>query len=139
MSGVVIDARVFARKGAEKDERSRQIEDTERAKFEKDMADEIKIIKESAYARVRNLLLGRTTTAKLVDDKGKVLLAKGVALNAEDLDPIIRKYWGHIEVDQISPKSMRFWLSLMNKPLLLNDSFKRRSISLVRVMNFHPV
>ncbi|MAR55544.1 MAG: DNA-directed RNA polymerase subunit beta [Rickettsiales bacterium] len=104
VTGIVIDARVFARKGTEKDERARQIEDTERAKLEKDMADEIKIIKESAYARVRKLLLKQTTTAKLVDDKGKVLLAKGAKISEEDLDPIIRKYWGHIEVDKNKEK-----------------------------------
>ena len=99
VTGIVIDARVFARKGTDKDERAKQIEDAERAKFEKDMADEIKIVRESAYARVRKLLLGRETTAKLVDDKGKVLLAKGVEITEELLDPIIRKYWGDIEVD----------------------------------------
>ena len=104
VSGIVIDARVFARKGTDKDERARQIEDAERAKFEKDMADEIKIVRESAYARVRKLLLGRTTTAKLVDDKGKVLLAKGTKIAAADLDPIIRKYWGDIEVDKNKEK-----------------------------------
>ncbi len=100
VSGIVIDARVFARKGTEKDERARQIEDAERAKLEKDMADEIKILKESAYARIRKLLLKRETTAKLVDDKGKVLLAKGVKITEENLDPIIRKYWRLIEVDK---------------------------------------
>ena len=100
VSGIVIDARVFARKGTEKDERARQIEDAERAKFEKDMSDEKKIIRESAFDRVRQLLLGTSTTAKLVDDRGKVLLAKGVKITPELLDPIIRKYWVHIETDQ---------------------------------------
>ncbi len=95
---------LIARKGTDKDERARQIEDAERAKFEKDMADEIKIVRESAYARVRKLLLGRTTTAKLVDDKGKGLLAKGAKISAEALDPIIRKYWGDIEVDKNKEK-----------------------------------
>ncbi len=104
VSGIVIDARVFARKGTEKDERTRQIEDTERAKFEKDMADEIKIIKESAYSRIRKLLLKNTTTAKLVDDKGKVLLDKGVKLTEELLDPIARKHWRHVEVDKNQDK-----------------------------------
>jgi DNA-directed RNA polymerase subunit beta len=104
IGGIVIDARVFARKDTDKDERAKQIEDAERAKLEKDMADEIKIIRESAYARVKKLLLGRNTTAKLVDDKGKVLLAKGVDLTDELLDPIIRKYWGDIEVDKNKDK-----------------------------------
>ena len=100
VSGIIINARVFARKGTEKDERAREIEDQERAKLEKDMADEIKIIRESAFGRVKRLLSGRTTEAKLVDDKGKVLLAKGTKLDAAALDPIPRKYWGHIEVDK---------------------------------------
>ncbi|NLE47449.1 MAG: DNA-directed RNA polymerase subunit beta, partial [Sandaracinaceae bacterium] len=100
VSGIVIDARVFARKGAEKDERTRQIEDAERAKFEKDMADEIKIIRDSAYSRIRNLLIGNKTTAKLVDDKKQVLLEKGVKIGAEMIDPIPRKYWGDIDVEK---------------------------------------
>jgi len=100
VGGVVINARVFSRKGTEKDERAKEIEDQERAKLEKDMADEIKIIRESAYDRVRKLLLGRTTAAKLVDDKGKVLLAKGTKIVAAELDPIPRKYWRDIEVEK---------------------------------------
>jgi DNA-directed RNA polymerase subunit beta len=104
VGGVVINARVFSRKGAEKDERAKEIEDAERAKLEKDMADEQKIIRESAYNRVRKLLTGRTTQAKLVDDKGKVLLAKGVEITPEILDPIPRKYWKDIEIDKDQDK-----------------------------------
>jgi len=100
VGGVVIQARVFSRKGTEKDDRAREIEDQERAKLEKDMADEIKIIRESAYDRVRKLLLSKTTAQKLTDDKGKVLLAKGVKISAAELDPIPRKYWKDIEVEK---------------------------------------
>ncbi len=100
VAGIVINARVFARKGTEKDDRAREIESQERAKLEKDMADEIKIIRNSAFGRIRKLLSGRTAEAKLVDDKGKVLLAKGTKLEGAVLDPIPRKYWGHIEIDR---------------------------------------
>ncbi len=102
--GVVINARVFARKGTEKDERTKQIEEAERRQFEKDMADEIKILRDSTYDRVRRILLGKDTTAKLVDSKGKVLLARGAKITAEDLDGIPRKYWGHIEIDKSKDK-----------------------------------
>jgi DNA-directed RNA polymerase subunit beta len=105
VGGVVINARVFARKGTDKDDRAKEIEDGERAKLEKDMADEIKIIRTSAYARVKALLLGRTTEAKLVDDKGKVLLNKGVPLTEEELEPIPRKLWAQIEVDKNKDRS----------------------------------
>ncbi len=104
VTGIVIDASVFARKGTEKDERARQIEDAEQAKLEKDMADEIKIIRESAYARVRKHLLKNTTTAKLVDDKGQTLLQKGAKITEDLLDPILRKHWGNIEVEKNKDK-----------------------------------
>jgi len=100
VGGVVINARVFSRKGTDKDDRAKEIEDGERAKLEKDMADEIKIIRESAYARVKKLLTGRITQGKLVDDKGKVLLAKAVTVEAEAIEAIPRKYWKDIEIDK---------------------------------------
>jgi DNA-directed RNA polymerase subunit beta len=100
VGGVVINARVFSRKGTDKDDRAKEIEDAERAKLEKDMADEIKIIRESAYNRVKKLLTGRTTLGKLVDDKGKVLLAKGVTIEADAIEAIPRKYWKDIEIDK---------------------------------------
>ncbi len=105
VSGIVIDARVFARKGTEKDERSLQIEEAERAKFEKDMADEIKIVLDSAHDRVRKYFVGATTTAKLVGDKGTELLGKGQKITNEDLDQIPHKYWQHIEIDKDKGKT----------------------------------
>jgi len=100
MGGVVINARVFSRKGTDKDDRAREIEDAERAKLEKDMADEQKIIRDSAYNRVKKLLSGRVTQSKLTDEKGKVLLVKGVELTVEMVEPIARKYWRDIEIDK---------------------------------------
>ena len=105
VTGIVIDARVFARKGTEKDERSAQIEETERAKLEKDMADEIKIVLDSAHDRVRKYFVGSTATAKLVGDTGTELLAKGAKITNEALDEIPHKYWAHIEVDKGKDKT----------------------------------
>ncbi|MBW2376177.1 MAG: DNA-directed RNA polymerase subunit beta, partial [Deltaproteobacteria bacterium] len=105
VTGIVIDARVFARKGTEKDERSAQIEEAERAKLEKDMADEFKIVVDSAHDRVRKYFVGSTATAKLVGDKGTELLAKGSKITNEALDEIPHKYWAHIEVDKGKDKT----------------------------------
>jgi len=99
VAGIVINARVFSRRGTEKDERSMEIEDQERARMEKTRDEEIQILRDSAYRRVRKLLTGKVTTGKLVDDKGTVLLAKGVTLTEEELAAIPRKYWGSIPVD----------------------------------------
>jgi DNA-directed RNA polymerase subunit beta len=93
VQGIVINAKVFSRKGTEKDERAKDIEDAERERLLTDQRDEIKIISESYFAKMRKLLLGKTTAARLVDDKGKVLIAKGKKIDAETLDETPQKYW----------------------------------------------
>ncbi|MFO0759647.1 MAG: DNA-directed RNA polymerase subunit beta [Byssovorax sp.] len=99
VAGIVINARVFSRKGTEKDDRARDIEDQERARIERTRDEEIKILRDSFYRRVREILLGRETTGKLVDDKGKILLQKGVPITDAALAEIPRKYWGEIPVE----------------------------------------
>jgi DNA-directed RNA polymerase subunit beta len=100
VGGIVINARVFSRKGTEKDDRARDIEDQERARIERTRDEEIKILRDSFYRRVREILIGKVTSGKLVDDKGKVLLQKGQTLDEPALAEIPRKYWGEIAVDE---------------------------------------
>ncbi len=126
VSGIVIDARVFSRRGTEKDERALQIEEMERAKLEKDMADEIKIIRESAHGRARKLLSGKTTTGKLVDAKGKVLVAKGTKLNDEVLQEIPRKYLGQIPVEKGSDRISEVLESLKSQQELVEEAFNEK-------------
>jgi DNA-directed RNA polymerase subunit beta len=99
VGGIVINARVFSRKGTEKDERSKDIEDQERARLEKMRDEEIKILRDSFYRQIKKQLVGRTTTGKLVDDKGKVLLQKGAQLNEEMLENVPLKYWTELPVE----------------------------------------
>ncbi len=96
IEGVVIDAKVFSRKGAEKDERTRSIEDKEMARLVKDSEDEINIVKESAYTRVRKLLLNKKSQVRIADKKGNTILAKGKPITAEVLDAIPRSRWSEI-------------------------------------------
>src|SRR6185369_3981318 len=100
VSGIVINARVFSRKGTDKDDRARDIEDQERARIERTRDEEIKILRDSFYRRVREILIGKETQGKLVDDKGKVLLQKGSPITEAELNEIPRKYWGEIQVEE---------------------------------------
>jgi DNA-directed RNA polymerase subunit beta len=104
VTGIVINARVFSRKGQDKDSRAKEIEDQERARIERTRDEEIKILRDSFFRRVREILKGKETEGKLVDDKGKVLLAKGDKITTELLDGIPRKYWGDIAVGDASEK-----------------------------------
>src|SRR5206468_852859 len=85
-----------ALKDLDKDERAKDIENQEEAKLLKDQNDEIKILKDSSYKRIKRLLHGKQTTAKLVDDKGHVLLNKGQDVTDVLLDEIPEKYWPEI-------------------------------------------
>ncbi len=96
IEGVVIDAKVFSRKGAEKDERSRSIEDREMARLMKDREDEMNIVKETAYGRVRKLLLNKKSEVRVADKKGNTLLSKGKPITAEALDTIPQGKWKEI-------------------------------------------
>jgi DNA-directed RNA polymerase subunit beta len=96
--GTVINAKVFSRKGVEKDERAKQIESMDEAKLLKDQNDEIKVLRDSAYNRIRAMLRGKEVQGKLVDDKGKILLKKGDVVSDELLTTVPYKYWTEISV-----------------------------------------
>src|SRR5690606_38039381 len=98
VSGIVIDARVFARKGVEKDTRATSIEDAEREKLLKDQRDNINIVSDGYYNRMKEVIVGKTTAAKLVDDEGKVLADSGASLTEDELKAIPRKYWGQFSL-----------------------------------------
>ena len=100
VQGIVISARVFARKGTEKDERAKDIEDAEKEKLITDQRDEVKIVAESYYAKMRRLLEGKTTASRLVDDKGKVLLAKGQELDMATLETIPSRHYRELRVSE---------------------------------------
>jgi DNA-directed RNA polymerase subunit beta len=100
VAGIVINARIFSRKGTEKDERARDIEEQERARLEKTRDEEIKILRDSFFHRIRAQVMGQVTSGKLVDDKGKVLLQKGTTVDAATIDGIPRKHWGEIPLEK---------------------------------------
>jgi DNA-directed RNA polymerase subunit beta len=99
VAGIVINARIFSRKGTDKDERAQSIEDAEKIRLERMRDEEIKILRDSFFRQIKKQLVGGTTTGKLVDDKGKVLLSKGQVIEDAQLDEIPRKYWGELPVD----------------------------------------
>ena len=77
VEGTVIGAKVFSRKGSDKDSRTELIEKAEEEKLRKDEQDEIRIIRVSAEGKLNRLLAGKALAVKIDDRTGKQLLAKG--------------------------------------------------------------
>ncbi len=96
--GTVIATQVYSRKGIEKDERSLQIEKREIERLEGDHKDEIKILREAAMFEVSDLLIGKETTARLVNDKRVELVAKGTKITAETLKEIPFEFLRDVQV-----------------------------------------
>jgi len=101
IEGVVIDARVFSRKGVEKDDRSRSIEDEAVAKLQKDQADEITIITQSYRQRLADLVAGKKLAENIEDERqGTVTLEKGQPVPPELVQRQPLEYWRHVTFEE---------------------------------------
>ncbi len=81
IAGIVIDTNVFSRRGVEKDDRTRFIEDEEIAALEKNRDDELSVIDDVARVYLNKLLVGRICSSPL--KKGKnVLIQKGSTIDS---------------------------------------------------------
>ena len=84
IEGTVVDCKIFSRKGQEKDERSKSIEEAQIARLQRNLQDEIRILTDERAKRLGNLLEGKRLLADLHDEKtNKRLLAKDTDLTRE--------------------------------------------------------
>ncbi len=88
VKGVVIDAKVFCRKGVPKDERAQAIEDLEIAAILKDQEDEIKVIRRTALKKLYRHFAGRKTAVPIKDIRGELLLDVGGEITEDVLEKI---------------------------------------------------
>jgi DNA-directed RNA polymerase subunit beta len=89
ISGVIVDVKVFTRKGVEKDDRTKSIEQEYVARMEKNLHDQIRILREENRKKITDLLDGTVAAQPLYDDiTGEELIPKGKKLNAKMLSPI---------------------------------------------------
>ncbi|EKD41235.1 MAG: DNA-directed RNA polymerase subunit beta [uncultured bacterium] len=98
--GTVIATQVFSREGVDLDERSREQQDQATSKLKKDQLDEIEIIKQSIQRKIVELLSGKVSSSKVMDDDGeRVLLAKGKNITESVLKQIPFEKWKEISVE----------------------------------------
>jgi DNA-directed RNA polymerase subunit beta len=89
IEGIVVDVKIFSRKGQEKDERAKFIEGTQIAKLEKNLADEIRILTDERLKRLEAILGGKEVQADLHDERtNKRLLTKETILDRDTIERI---------------------------------------------------
>ncbi len=84
IEGIVIDAKVFSRKGQEKDERTKFIEDQEKARLLKNQADEIRIIQNSTRRKIGKYLIGKKADHRIADEKKNRVFLEAKEVIKED-------------------------------------------------------
>ncbi len=98
--GTVISTQVFSREGVDLDERAKDQQDQAAKKLKKDQTDEITIIQESAQKKIAQLLAGRVSSSKVIDEETeKVLLPKGKTVTESVLRQIPFEKWKEISVE----------------------------------------
>ena len=141
VEGVVIGARVFSRKGSEKDSRTEHIEETEIRKLLKDQDDEIRIIRESARGKLRGLLVGQKTATLLKTDAGDTLLAKGKEIDTEVFAQIPFRYLKELSLtkaEEVEEKIAELFSRLEEREALIKGVFSDKIEKLKRGDDLPP-
>lgn len=98
--GTVIDAQVYSREGADRDERLASILGQKRQKIEKDLKVEQNVIRNNAIDKLKGFLVGQKTSGVLLSEDGsRKILDKGQVINSGDLESIPFELLGYIPLD----------------------------------------
>ena len=92
MVGTVIDVQVFTREGVQRDKRAESIINDELSRYRQDLNDQLRIVENDTFDRIRKLLIGKTVNG------GPNRLAKGSEITAEYLDGVERWHWFDIRL-----------------------------------------
>ena len=105
IEGVVVDVKIFSRKGQEKDERAKAIEANQVAKLEKNLSDEIRILTDERLKRLESLLGGKEVQADLHDERtNKRLLTKDTILDRDTIERISTRNLKRIKFADKDPR-----------------------------------
>jgi DNA-directed RNA polymerase subunit beta len=89
IEGTVVDCKVFSRKGAELDERSKQILERAEERLRRNLEDEKRILNDERAKLLSKLFEGKELLADLHDEKtNKKLLAKGTELTRDLIEKL---------------------------------------------------
>ncbi|MFQ5455580.1 MAG: DNA-directed RNA polymerase subunit beta [Nitrospirota bacterium] len=77
IEGIVVDVKIFSRKGIEKDERAQTIENEDILRLQREHHDELRIIEEEKNKKIRKYMLDKTVSKDIVDmETGDILIKK---------------------------------------------------------------
>jgi DNA-directed RNA polymerase subunit beta len=100
IEGTIVDVKIFSRKGVEKDIRAKEIEESEIARLEKNIKDEVRILTEERNKKVSDLLIGKKVTTAVKSRTGQELLKSGDPITLEALERLSRQEILRLPLDE---------------------------------------
>ncbi len=91
IEGTVVDVKIFARKGVEKDSRHIDIEQMTISRMEKDIKDQVRILTEERNKKISDLLTDQLVTAAVKARTGENLLGEGDKIARPALERLTRQ------------------------------------------------
>ena len=116
VEGVVIDAKVFSRKGQDKDSRAKFIKSAEEERLLQDREDEVRIIQEQTLRQALKKIGGKKLVSKFSDPKGKHIIKKDTEVNEELLRELPMEFWAKLPLE-LEPEDEMELTNLVDKTL----------------------
>ena len=92
MAGTVIDVQVFTREGIVRDKRAQSIIDDELKRYRQDLNDQLRIVENDMFSRVRRFLIGKAVNG------GPKRIAKGTLVDEAYLSDLDRYHWFEVRL-----------------------------------------
>ncbi|MFH0872575.1 MAG: DNA-directed RNA polymerase subunit beta [bacterium] len=129
INGTVVDVKVFSRRGIEKDERARAIEEEEILRWRRDLNDEITILHDERDAKIRAQLLGKSPKRSIKLNSGKGTIPGKKALTREPLNSLA--YQDLMELSlalsgEVQEKIRAFSEAAEHQAEILKESFEEK-------------
>ena len=127
--GTVIGAQVFSRRGVDKDERAKALEEADIDRLRKDQEDEIRIIRRGALTNVHASLVGQVVANSVGDEKrNEIWLRSGDSITEEVLASIPDRNWRDIQVkdDAVQHQIDRIFASVEDQAMVIKAVFDEK-------------
>ncbi|MBA4372856.1 MAG: DNA-directed RNA polymerase subunit beta [Thermodesulfovibrio sp.] len=100
IEGTIVDVRIFSRKGISKDARAKSIEEEDIQRLQRDLQEEIKVIKEEKFRKIRELLTGQRAADEFKHPKTKeFIVTKGKLIAEKHLENVKDEHLLRIKVE----------------------------------------
>jgi DNA-directed RNA polymerase subunit beta len=141
VEGIVIGAKIFSRRGVDKDSRARAIEEEEIARILRDQQDEVQIVQRLAAQKVRRLYVNEVLANRVAEERsGKTLIPKNTKLTKEMLAEVLDHRLRDVNIQNPKKKTEaeKIWEGLDERIQMIKGAFEKKITRLKKADELPP-